>query len=167
MRRVLFLLVVVLVVSRIANGQNYQTHTIYIYSFGKLIQWPEEDRTGDFEIAVLGESPIVAELQKMAERKKIGERTIKIIKFASLKELRKGHVLFIPAAQSATLGECLSKMGNQSMLIITEQAGLGAKGSHINFLQKENKLVFELNQTTLTKHKLKAANELARLAIII
>jgi hypothetical protein len=167
MKRVFFLFFLVLVSSGLAIGQNYQTQTLYIYSFGKFIQWPEENRTGDFEITVLGESPIIVELQKMAEKKKLGDRAIKINKVGSIKELRKGHVLFIPAAQSALLGECLSKIGNQPILIVTEQTGLGTKGSDINFLTKEDRLVFELNQTALTKHKLKAANELTRLAILI
>ncbi len=167
MKRIFFLLILVSVTSRLVLGQNYQTQTLYIYSFGKFIQWPEENRTGDFEITVLGDSPIIAELQKMAEKKKIGDRTIKINKVGSIKEFRKGHVLFIPAAQSALLSECLSKIGTQPTLIVTEQTGLGTKGSDVNFLLKEDRLVFELNQNALTKHKLKAANELTRLAILI
>lgn len=146
---------------------SYQTHTLYIYSFAKYIQWPEEDRKGDFEIAVLGDSPILAELQKMAEKKKIGDRTIKISRFASLKELKKTHILFIPGEMSAQLAETLAKTTDQSTLVITEQAGMGAKGSGINFLVKEGKLVFEMNQSSLSKHKLKATNELSRMAINI
>jgi YfiR/HmsC-like len=151
----------------VQGQQNYQTYTLYIHSFAKMIQWPEEDKKGDFEIYVLGESPIVAELQKMAERKKLGDRVIKVFKIASMREYKKGHMLFVPAAQSAQLNEVLTKVGEVSTLIITEQAGLGAKGSSINFFLKENKLAFELNQAALAKHKLKAPIELTRLATII
>jgi hypothetical protein len=61
----------------------------------------------------------------------------------------------------------LTKVGEVSTLIITEQAGLGVKGSGINFFLKEKKLAFELNQAALAKHKLKAPIELTRLATII
>lgn len=149
------------------SAQNYQTYTLYIHSFAKMIQWPEEDKKGDFEIFVLGESPIFAELQKMAEKKKLGDRVIKVSKVASLSDFRKGHMLFIPSAQSGKLAEVLTKIGEKSTLIITEQTGLGAKGSGINFFMKEGKLAFELNQAALAKHKLKAAVELSRLATII
>jgi hypothetical protein len=149
------------------SAQNYQTYTLYIHSFAKMIQWPEEDKKGDFEIFVLGESPIFAELQKMAEKKKLGDRVIKVSKVASISDFHRGHMLFIPAAQSGKFTDALTKIGDKSTLIITEQTGLGAKGSGINFFMKEGKLAFELNQAALAKHKLKAPIELSRLATII
>jgi hypothetical protein len=167
MRKALYVSLCLLGFSIASAQTNYQTHTIYIYSFGKFIQWPDDYRTGDFEIAVLGDSPIIAELEKMAQKKKMGDRTIRIVKLASAKDLKKCHVLFVPGSQSGALNECIQKIGDQSTLIVSEQAGLGAKGSDINFLVKEGRLVFELNQNSLSKHKLKAANELTRLAIII
>ncbi|MFN7492947.1 MAG: YfiR family protein [Cyclobacteriaceae bacterium] len=167
MRKALYLVCCVLAFSSAWSQVSYQTHTLYVYSFGKFIQWPEEYRSGDFEIAVLGDSPIIEELEKMAQKKKMGERTIKVIRLASLKDFKKSHILFLPAAQSGQLSECIQKFGDQSSLIVTEQAGLGAKGSDINFVVKDGRLVFELNQSALTKHKLKAANQLTSLAIII
>jgi hypothetical protein len=61
----------------------------------------------------------------------------------------------------------LKKVGTLSILVITEEEGLGVKGSSVNFIEKDGKLAFEMNQASLTKHNLKASNELARLAIII
>jgi len=167
MRKALYLGTFFLVFSFASAQVPYQTHSLYIYSFGKFIQWPEENREGDFEIAVLGDSPILPELDKLAQKKKIGDRTIRIVRISSIKEFKKSQILFLPEAQSATLSDFIQKVGNHPTLIVTEQAGLGAKGSDINFLVKDGKLVFELNQNSLTKHKLKAANELTRLAIII
>lgn len=167
MRKALLLGWCVLVTSIAFAQSTYQTHTLYVYSFGKFIQWPEEYRTGDFEIAVLGDSPILAELEKMAQKKKMGDRTIRILPLATIKDFKKSHILFLPAGQSGLLTETMQKIGEQPTLIVTEQVGLGAKGSDINFIVKEGKLVFEINQNSLSKHKLKAANELTRLAIII
>ncbi len=165
--RIRLLLIFVFLGALTASSQNYQTYTLYIHSFAKMIQWPEEDKKGDFEIFVLGESPIFAELQKMAEKKKLVDRTIKVSKIASLSDFRKGHMLFIPAGQSEKLGEALAKLGDKPTLIMTEQQGLGAKGSSINFFMKGSKLAFELNQAALARHKLKAAIELSSLATII
>jgi hypothetical protein len=65
------------------------------------------------------------------------------------------------------LPEILSKVADQSVLIVTEQNGMGQKGSSINFIQKEGRMAFEMNQSALNSRKLKAAIELSRLAIII
>lgn len=150
-----------------AQAQNYQLHSVYLYSFTRYVQWPEEMAHGDFVITVLGESPIYEELMHMAEVKKVGDRAIKVSRAASPGEVKQCNILFIPADKSAQLGELLAKIGSSSTLVVTEQAGLSAKGSAINFVNKDGKLAFELNQSTLNKHKLKASTELTKLAILI
>lgn len=154
-------------VSFFAQAQNYETKKVYVHSFAKMIQWPEEYRSGDFEIAVLGEGPFFDQLTDMASKKKLGERTIKVIKVATVADIKKSHMVVLPVGQSASLAEVLKKIGSNSTLVVTEQDGLGQKGSHINFVLKDGKLAFELNQNALTKNKLKAANELTRLAILL
>jgi hypothetical protein len=148
-------------------AQNYQTYTLYMHGFAKFVLWPEDEKKTDFEIVVLGESPLTAELQKMAERKKVGDRAIKVVKINSISQFRGGHILFIPSTLSGQLADVLTKVGNKSTMVITEQPGSGAKGSDVNFVMKDGKLAFELNQAALAKHKLKASTELTRLAILI
>lgn len=151
-----------------AFSQDYKLHPVYIYSFTKYIIWPDSYKEGDFQILVLGDSPILKELGTMANAKKTPDnRTIVVSKIMSPAEIKKCNVLFIPAAKSKLLPEVMAKVGDQSILIITEEEGLGSKGSNINFVIKEGKLAFELNQGSLTKQSLKASNELARLAIQI
>lgn len=151
----------------LANAQNYKQYTIFIYSFTRYIQWPESYNQGDFEILVMGESPLYDELKTMAQHKKIGERTIKVTRINSTSEIKKCNMLFIPAGRPEKLTEILQKIEKQSILIITEQVGLGIQGSCVNFVTKEGKLTFELNQSALTKQSLKATMELTRLATII
>jgi YfiR/HmsC-like len=148
-------------------GQNYQVHGVYMYSFTRYIQWPDEYNTGDFEISVLGDSPITEELKKLAEMKKVGDRAIKVTRVASANDIKKCNILFVPADKSPQLTEILVKVGTKSTLVVTELPGLGAKGSAVNFISKDGKLAFELNQGVLAKQRLKASNELTRLAIII
>jgi hypothetical protein len=149
-------------------AQNYQLHSVFIYSFARYIQWPEEASTGDFHILVLGESPILPELNNLAGKKKVGERTIQVTQINSASELRKCNILFIPNDKSALLSEILAKLGeNTPTLVVTEQAGLGTKGSNINFVQRDGKLAFELNSNSFIKRKLKPSTELTRIAILI
>lgn len=148
-------------------AQNYQLHSVFLYSFTRYVQWPEESNTGDFDILVLGDSPILPELKKMADMKKVGDRSIKIYPIKATTEIRKCNILFIPADKSGQLADILAKVASSSTLVVTEQEGLGAKGSSINFVLKEGKLAFEMNQAAMTKQKLKASTELTRLAIVI
>jgi hypothetical protein len=148
-------------------AQNYQLHSVFMYSFARYVQWPEEVSGGDFTIQVLGESPIVSELNTLAERKKVGERAIRITKISTLGEVKKCNILFVPVDKSSLLPEILAKLGDSSTLVVTEQAGMGAKGSNINFIVKDGKLAFELNSIAFSKRRLKPSTELTRLAILI
>jgi hypothetical protein len=148
-------------------AQNYKLHTVFIYSFTRYVIWPDAYNQGEFEILVMGDSPIVDALQDMAQAKKVGDRPIKVTRINSPSEIRKCNILFVPASKSAQLSDVVSKVSNQSILIITEEPGLGAKGSVINFIMKEGKLAFELNQSAVARQNLKIANELSRLAILI
>lgn len=148
-------------------AQNYKMHSVFIFSFTRYIQWPDAYNGGDFEILVLGDSPILSELKAMAQAKKVGDRTIKVTKINSPSEIRKCNILFIPAAKSTEISEVLGKVTSQSILVVTEEPGLGAKGSNVNFITKDGKLAFELNQGAASRQGLKVSNELSRLAILI
>ena len=164
-----YLLVVIFSVVSVISGmaQSYKMHTVFIFSFTRYIQWPDAYNGGDFEILVLGDSPIVEELKSMAQVKKVGDRTIKVTKINNVSEIRKCNILFIPTAKSPQITEVLAKITTQSILIVTEEQGLGAKGSNVNFVIKDGKLAFELNQSATVKQGLKVSNELSRLAILI
>lgn len=150
-----------------AFAQTYQLHSVFMYSFTRYVQWPDESNQGDFEIHVLGDSPILGELRKMAESKKVGERSIKVARVAALSDIKKCNILFVPADKSGQLADILSKVGTNATLVVTEQSGIGAKGSGINFIEKDGKLAFEINQSALTKQRLKASTELMRFGIVI
>jgi hypothetical protein len=146
---------------------NYKLHSLFIFSFTRYVQWPDTHNQGDFEIVVLGDSPLIEELKVMAQAKKVGDRAIKVSKINSITELKKCNILFVPAAKSPQIADVIGKVSTQPILIVTEESGLAAKGSNINFVQREGKLAFELNQTSINKQNLKVSNELSRLAILI
>jgi hypothetical protein len=148
------------------HAQSYQLHSVFIYSFTRYVQWPDDRNTGDFRILVVGDSPILAELQKMAETKKVGSRPIKVDEASKITGSETSHIIFISAGKSALLPEVLAKVGT-GVLVVTEKEGLGSKGSAINFFQKDGKLAFELNQNAMNKQGLKASTELIRLAVVI
>lgn len=160
------LLAVILLFCGLTQAQNYKQHPLFIYSFTRYVQWPEAYTQGDFEILVLGDTPLMDEL-KVLGNKKVGERAIKITKINSVAEIRKCNMLFVPVDKSDKITEVLQKIDTQSVLLMTEQPGLGAQGSCINFITKEGRLAFELNQAAFTKRNLKASNELTRIATMI
>lgn len=160
-------LIVLCLTINLSFAQSYKLHSVYIYGFTRYVIWPDEHNEGDFEIMVLGDTPMLEELKTLAAAKKVGDRAIKITRINSTSEIKKCNILFVPAGNADKLGDIVNRVGNKSTLIITEEPGLGAKGSHINFIQKDGKLAFELNQSAASKHNLKISNTLSGMAILI
>lgn len=149
------------------QAQHQQLQTVFINSFIKYVNWPDKYNVDDFKIAVINNSPIVPHLKKLAEVKKVDGRNIVVETYESLDQIKGVHILYLPANQSAALEEALRRFRKSSTMIITEKEGLCAKGSHINFVSRNDRLAFEINMEAMEKSKLKVATELARLAIEI
>src|SRR5690606_31601379 len=46
-----------------AQTTNYKTYSVFLYSFTKYIEWPQDAREGDFVIAVVGNQKLLQEMQ--------------------------------------------------------------------------------------------------------
>ncbi|TRX59509.1 YfiR family protein [Fulvivirga sp. M361] len=166
MKKLLFLLLLPLTSILPSFGQNYQLHSVYIYSFIKYVQWPNTSDS-EFIIGVYGNSPITDHLKKMAAVKKAGDKTIIVKNINNLSNTANLSILFVSKAVSGELDSIIRKMMGSSTLLITEVEGAAAKGSNINFVIRSGKLAFELNRSAMDRDNLKVSSELTRLAIII
>ena len=160
----LFLFILTCIVT--SYGQNYQLHSVYIYSFIKYVQWPK-NADAEFVIGIYKDSQIREHLEKMATVKKAGNKAIVVKRIDDINSVPNVHMLFIPKEASSELEVIVKKMSGSNTLLITEGEGTGAKGSNINFVVKSGKLAFELNRKAMERENLKVSSELTRLAIII
>ncbi|MEM9858301.1 MAG: YfiR family protein [Bacteroidota bacterium] len=164
--RVLLFLVFLSIGCTKVSAQNYQLHSVYIYSFIKYVEWPATSQ-GDFIVGVYGDSPVYDHLLKMAAVKKAGDRNIKIQKISAMESIADLEMLFVSNKQSDEFDTIKEQLAGSSTLIITESNGLGEEGSNINFVEMSGKLKFELNRAAMERQNLKVSSELTALAIVI
>src|SRR5688572_23850486 len=91
-------LILLCLVLNFGYAQSYKLHSVYIYGFTRYVIWPDDYNQGDFEILVLGDTPLMEELKLLAQAKKVGDRSIKITRISSAAEIRKCNILFLPAS---------------------------------------------------------------------
>lgn len=155
-----------LVLSIQAQTSNAKMQSVFIYNFTKLVNWPAAYQGGNFVIGVLGNSPIVAELENMASTKKAGSQTIVIEKYANVDAIKKCHILVIPETQSSKIGAAIGKTSGNSTLVVTDTEGGTKKGASINFVVVDSKQKFELSEVNANSKGLKVGAELIKLAIV-
>jgi hypothetical protein len=147
------------------KAQEEMFKALFMYNFTKDIEWP--NKNGDFVITVLGNSPIVGELEKIATKKKVGNQPIKVLKVNNPSEIRYPHIVYIAPAKSSQLREVISNLNNKPVLVISDKPGLADQGSGINYVKINGKQKFEINPSQITDTGLKLNSFLISLGIVV
>ncbi len=154
--------------SELSAQTNYQNYIYFIYTIAKNTQWPANLASGDFVIGVYGDSELTSHLNKMASSKRISGRSIKVVKFNSVGEIKNCNMLFVPESKSNELHLFVGRATAASILVMTEQPGLAKRGSGVNFINTTSgKLGFELNVAAIKSAQLKISSDLIRFAEVL
>ena len=76
------------------HAMDYSVHANIIYHFTKYIDWPENRKSGDFIIGVIGETPLFDELKKIIASKKALNQKIVIRHFSPSQTTHSGDFTY-------------------------------------------------------------------------
>ena len=151
-----------------ATAQKTKYQSIFIYNFSKYIKWPDNFNDGKFVICVLGDTDIQPDLEAMvAAKKQINGLNLEIRNIKTISELGDCNLLFVNNKFCGRLDDINASLSGKPTLVVTDKSGMAQKGAAINFIEKDGKIKFELNQSTVTEHGLKVSSSLISLAILI
>ena len=150
-----------------AVDANARLKALYLYNFARNVDWPDNYKTGNFVIAVIGNTAVYDKLVELYSSKSIGSQPIEIKKYESVSKIGKCHLLYVAENQQGKLDQILKTQNNSSALIVTEKDGDIVDGTVINFLVINNRLKYELSKKGATKRKLIIGQNLEKLAYAI
>ena len=142
-------------------GQNEKFKALFIYNFTNYIEWPGGSGQS-FVISVIGDSPIIGELQAISKIKKVGSASIEVVKANSVSEIGNAQIVFIPTAKKKTLAEVTKALSGKPVLIISDNAQ-GDFG--INFVEVNQKQSFQISKLNMEMRRLKVNSSLIALGI--
>lgn len=137
----------------------------YLYNFAKGIDWPDEYKTGNFIISVMGSSNLHRELVKGYNSKKIGSQQIEVRKLSETLNINKCHVLYVGKESMDMLSDIAETLKDKATFIVTDEAGSLEKGSALNFEFVNNQWRFALKLKNATDKGLFIGSTLKSLAI--
>lgn len=144
---------------------NAKMKALYVYNFTKYIDWPESYKQGNFVIALLGNTSIKSELDKVAATRKAVNQTIEIKEYASISEIGNCHMLYVSKEKSADFNAAIQKTKGKSTLVITEENGYAKQGAGISFVIVDSRQKFELSKNNIQQRDMKVSSNLLSLAI--
>ena len=148
-----------------SKPQEYQVKAVYLYNFGRFIDWPAAAAKDDsFAICVLGEDPFGRALDATVAGEKIGNRGLITRHVATEHDASGCRILFISSSEAAHVKDILESLSNSSILTVSDMAGFTSDGGMIQFVLKENRVRFEVNLTRAEKAGLIFSSQLLKVA---
>lgn len=149
----------------VSYGQdaNYKAYSLFVYNFMKYIEWPSSSGS-QFVIGVMGDSPALNELNKLASVKKVKGKSIIIKKISSAEGISNCDLLYVADSGSKSFKESIASAKQKGVLVVCEREGMAKRGAGINFVMDDNdNLRFEVNKGVLAQNSLKISSTLLNL----
>jgi hypothetical protein len=167
MRR-FFLLGIVFFTFQFSFAQKAKYHGQVIYRLTNHIRWASFNSDYKFVIGVVGNRNDFQYFQSVASKKDlILNRPVEVRYFKCMDDIQGCDLIYISEDCQLEFKRILERIHNQPVLIVSGAQGYGKAGSIINFVDKEGKITFELNQKQAELRGLFLSDALKNLAILI
>jgi hypothetical protein len=138
----------------------------FIFQFTHFIDWPA--KSGDFKIAVVGDSDLATQLELRTKAKKKADRSIVIQNIAwEAAESVDCDVMVFTKSSSRRAIDVVKKLKNKSILTVGYSEGLASDGVMVNFYMSDATLKFEINSKVASDSGLQINSHLLNLARIV
>ncbi len=142
----------------------------YMYSFCRFVTWPDAAfATSDapLVIGVLGAQPMTNTLLDVAKKRPMAKgHKLEIKKLPELDEDAACHLLVMTSDVAAdTQLQVIKRYAGSAVLIVTESAGMGQKGAHVNFFTVGATVNFEINVPAAQKCNLQIDPQMTALKV--
>jgi len=148
----------------------HDVQAAYLFNFLRFIRWPETTFPDSLEpviIGIVGESPIVNRLEKLAEKQSLYTRPLRIRYFKKIDDIYDCHVLYIGSMEKRYQISILNKLDKSSTLTLSDSSNFCDIGGMINFILIDDRVAFRVNLKALKKANLDISAKILRLAASI
>jgi hypothetical protein len=145
----------------------YSADTIkaaFLYRFAGYVEWPGAvpDRSV-FTIAVLGQSNVASELERLLQNQPIKGRPAVLRRIRDLRGLGDAQILFIaPVYENPR--PVIAQLGSRPVLVVTDHERGLELGSMLNFVMAERRVRFEASLEAAERAELRISSELLAVA---
>lgn len=153
------------------SSDEFTIKAVFIEKFTRFIEWPKgsdvNDITKPFIISVMGSSTFTETLKEIYKDKKIKNKMVEIRSANKISELEGTDAIYISKISKTTLADILAYTKDKPILTISDSNGFADLGVLINFYISDNKIKFEINETSVKLAGLSTSYMLLNLAKVV
>lgn len=161
----MFLLVFLGNLSLIAQNEKFKA--LFLYNFIKNVEWPQGAKQGDLIIGVLGNSPVLKELETITSTQRSGGQPLKVKMISGVDEAANCHLIYVSPNKAAMISQLITRINGNHILVISDCKGAIQQGSGINFIMDGDKLKFEICKQNIEQRGLRVSTNLLNLGIAV
>lgn len=146
----------------------YRVKAVYIYNFGKFVQWPAgtapEGAENGFPICVLGADPFGSTLDEIVKGESIEGQPLVTRRIDRVESTDGCRILFISAMPKERLIMTLQTLQSKPVLTVSDMPDFCNRGGMIQFVMQADKIRFEVNLPSAEKAGLTLSSQLLKVA---
>ena len=115
--------------------------------FPYYVEWPSaafENKDSPVLIGILGADPFREALEELLD-KKVNGREVKVVRFATLENVRDCHVLYVNLPDRRDVQRALDLVREKPILTVSDQDGFIDQGGMVSLLKFKNRLKPHIN----------------------
>ena len=138
----------------------------YLYNFALFAQWPNLP-DADFQLCVLGTTPLDAELERLEGKRVQNGLPIAMRWIMPGEPLGGCQLLYVDEHNRKTLDSLILRLGSLPVLTITDATGFADRGVMIEMRKQGQRIVFDVNLAAARRARLDFSARLLKLASFV
>lgn len=138
----------------------HKYQAIFLYKFTNYMEWPAEANRTATRIGILGECKVYDLLSNMLASR---NANVTIEQVSPDDDLTSYQMVFIPNNMTRNFEAVKAKIGDNSVVLVTEEEKLAYQGAGIGFYINDNRLRFSINEQELSSRNIKVSKSLLTL----
>jgi hypothetical protein len=147
-----------------SEGAEADLKAEFIERFTRFVDW--ETLPDTMMLCVVGDTPITAQLQKIARRQRIKGKSARVETVAP-KDVGACQVVLIAGDDPDQLHEVITRTDGRPILSVAEAPGAAEAGAIINLYIEDQHIRFEINTGAAKRGRLTLRSKLLKLARIV
>jgi hypothetical protein len=150
------------------RGSENEIKSAYLYKFVEFVEYPSGGpASSTFDICVLGNDPIVHDLEKTAPREQLDGRPVRVLHYDRAGEARGCAVVYLCAQETARLDKDLAALEGSDALTVSDLPQFLERGGMIQFLVRNSRIRFAVNLEAVAHARFQLSSELLKVAVFV
>jgi hypothetical protein len=150
-----------------AEPLEYAVKAAYLSKFGVYVEWPSSAFSradGPMNLCVIGEDPFGPILDEAAGGQRIGGRPIVVRRLRTIARDSGCHIVYIGSGEAQRTGHIIDVIQG-GVLTVTDGRAPGTASGVINFVIRDNRVRFEIDEQAAALNGLSISSKLLSLAV--